>query len=97
MAREMRQQQQTLRTTLQETMDELRKEVADALQHLSQDVERMAHHAEAQTNRVVERLRNDLLETLGPRDHRLDQQRLLGELFVTLGKQLQEAGRGEPA
>ncbi len=97
LAREARQQQQTLRETLRETIDELRKEVAEALQHLSQDMERVAQHAEAHTNRAVERLRNELLHTLVPPDHSLEQQRLLGALFVTLGRQLQNASRGEPA
>jgi len=51
--------------------------------------------AEAQTSRTVERLRHELLETLFARDHTTVQRHMLGELLVTLGRQLQEAGEGE--
>src|SRR6266567_4583460 len=72
-----------------------RKEVAEALHRLSQDVERVAQHAEAQTSRAVERLRNELLEMLFARDRTTVQRHLLGELLVTLGRHLQEAGKEE--
>jgi DNA repair ATPase RecN len=93
MARE-HQHQATL-ATVRETTEELRKEVAEALHRLSQDVERVAQHAEAQTSRAVERLRNELLETLLARDRTTVQRHMLGELLVTLGKHLQEAGKEE--
>ena len=93
--REQQQQQQTTLTTLRETIEELQKEVAAALHRLSQDVDRVAQHAEAQTSRVVERLRNELLETLWERDNTTVPRHLLGELFITLGRHLQEAGKGE--
>lgn len=95
MAREQQQQQQTTLTTLRETVDELRKEVAEALHRLSHDVDRVAQHAEAQTNRALERLRNELLEALLERDHTTVKRHVLGELLITLGKQLQEASGGE--
>lgn len=97
MTRETQQQQHALQTNTRDTMDELRKEVAEALHHLSQDVERVGQRAEAHTNRAVERLRHELLETVLQRDHTQEQRQLLGELFVTLGKQLQSPGRGDRA
>ena len=93
MARE--QQQQTTLTTLRETVDELRKEVAEALHRLSYDVDRVAQHAESQTSRALERLRNELLEALLKRDHTTVKRHILGELFISLGKNLQEADGGE--
>ena len=69
MARDQHQQQQATLTTLHETVEELRQEGAEALQRLSYDVDRVAHHAEAQTSRALERLRNELLEALLKRDH----------------------------
>ncbi len=95
MAREHRHQHQATLITVRETTEELRKEVADALHHLSQDMERMAQHAEAQTSRAVERLRNELLETLFARDRTTVQRHMLGELLVTLGRHLQETGKEE--
>ena len=95
MAREQQQQQQTTLTTLSETVDELRKEVAEALHRLSYDVDRVAQHAEAQTSRALERLRNELLETLFERDHTTVKRHLLGKLLISLGKNLQEADEGE--
>ncbi len=95
MAREQQQQQQTMLTTLRETVDELRKEVAEALHRLSHDVDRVAQHAEAQTSRALERLRNELLEALLQRDQTTVKRHILGELFMSLGKHLQEAGGGE--
>lgn len=97
LARETRQQHQSLLTGMQEAIDELRQEVAEALQHLSQDVERVGQHAEAQTTRVVERVRHDLLETLLQRTPRQDPRQVLGELLVRLGKQLQDTERGASA
>ena len=95
MAREQQQQQQTTLTTLRETVDELRQEVAEALHRLSYDVDRVAQHAEAQTSRTLERLRNELLEALLKRDQTTVKRHILGELFMSLGKNLQEAGGGE--
>ena len=95
MAREQQQQQQTTLTTLRETVDELRKEVAEALHRLSHDVDRVAQHAEAQTSRALERLRNELLEALLKRDQTTVKRHILGELLMSLGKNLQEAGGGE--
>ena len=95
MARAHQHQHQATLATVRETTEELRKEVADALHRLSQDMERVAQHAEAQTSRAVERLRNELLKTLFERDDTTVQRHILGELLVTLGKQLQEADEGE--
>jgi hypothetical protein len=93
--REQQQQQQTTLATLRETVEELRKEVAEALHRLAQDVDRVAHQAEAQTSRAIERLRNELLEILLERDLTAVKRHLLGELFITLGKNLQEVSKGE--
>jgi hypothetical protein len=95
MAREHQHQHQATLATVRETTEELRQEVADALHRLSQDMERGAQHTEAQTSRTVERLRNELLKTLFERDDTTVQRHILGELLVTLGKQLQEADEGE--
>ena len=95
MAREHQHQHLTTLATGRETIEELRKEVAEALHRLSQDVDRVAQHAEAQTSRAVERLRNELLATLLERDRTTVQRHMLGELFITLGRHLQEAGKGE--
>jgi hypothetical protein len=95
MARAHQHQHQATLATVRETIEELRQEVADALQRLSQDMERVAQHAEAQTSRAVERLRNELLETLLARDRTTVQRHMLGELLVTLGKHLQETGKEE--
>jgi hypothetical protein len=88
-------QHQATLATVCETTEELRKEVAEALHHLSQDTERVAQHAEAQTSRAVEQLRNALLATLFERDCTTVQRHMLGELLVTLGRQLQEADKEE--
>ena len=95
MSRAHQHQHQATLATVREATEELRKEVADALHRLSQDMERVAQHAEAQTSRAVERLRNELLETLLARDRTTVQRHMLGELLVTLGKQLQETDTGE--
>src|SRR6266516_4080400 len=95
MVREHQHQHQATLATVRETTEELRKEVAEALHRLSQDVERVAQYAEAQTSRAVERLRNELLHTLFARDRTTVQRHLLGELLVTLGRHLQETGEGE--
>ena len=86
-------QHQATLATVREITEELRKEVAEALHRLSQDVERVAQYAEAQTSRAVERLRNELLETLFARDRTTVQRHMLGELLVTLGRHLQETGK----
>ena len=88
-------QHQATLATVRETTEELRKEVAEALHRLSQDMERVAQHAEAQTSRAVERLRNELMQTLFERDYTIVQRHLLGELLVTMGKHLQETETGE--
>ncbi|MBM3225608.1 MAG: hypothetical protein FJZ47_17665 [Candidatus Tectomicrobia bacterium] len=93
MTREQQQQHQALRATLRETMEELRKEVSEALHHLSQDVAHVAQQAEVQTGRALERLRNELLATLFAREHTAVPRQVLGELFIALGRQLQEAGK----
>ena len=95
MAREHQHQHQATLATVREITEELRKEVAEALHRLSQDVARVAQYAEAQTSRAVERLRNELLEMLFARDRTTVQRHLLGELLVTLGRHLQEAGKEE--
>jgi hypothetical protein len=95
MVREHQHQHQATLATVREATEELRKEVAEALHRLSQDMERVAQHAEAQTSRAVERLRNELLETLFARDRTTVQRHRLGELLVTLGKHLQEAEKEE--
>ena len=95
MTREHQHQHQATLATVRETTEELRQEVANALHRLSQDMERVAQHAEAQTSRTVERLRNELLKTLFERDDTTVQRHILGELLVTLGKQLQETDTGE--
>jgi hypothetical protein len=95
MAREHQHQHQATLGTVRETIDALRKEVADALHGLSQDTERVAQHAEAQTSRAVERLRNELLETLFERGCTTVQRHMLGALLVTLGRQLQETDKEE--
>ena len=95
MARAHQHQHQATLATVREATEELRKEVADALHRLSQDMERVAQHAEAQTSRAVERLRNELLETLLARDRTTVQRHMLGELLVTLGKHLQDTGKEE--
>ena len=95
MTREHQHQHQATLATVRETTEELRQEVADALHRLSQDMERVAQHAEAQTSRAVERLRNELLEMLLARDRTTVQRHMLGELLVTLGRHLQETDKGE--
>ena len=97
MAREQHQQQEATLTTLREAVEELRQEVAEALHRLSHDVDRVAQHAEAQTSRAIERLRHELLETLFERDHTTVTRHILGELLMSLGKNLQETGRGGEA
>src|SRR5436190_12212470 len=86
MAREHRHQHQATLAGVRETTEELRTEVAEALHRLSQDRERVAQHAEAQTSRAVEQLRNELLEMLFARDRTTVQRHMLGELLVTLGQ-----------
>ena len=83
---EQQRQQQTMLATLRETVEELTKQIAEALHRLSQDVDRVAQHAEAQTSRAIERLRNELLDTLLERDHTTVNRHLLGELFITSGE-----------
>ena len=94
-AREQQHQHQITLATLRENMEELQKEVAEALHRLSQDVDRVAQHAEAHTSRVVERLRNELLATLMERDNTTVPRHVLGELFMNLGRHLQDTDKGE--
>lgn len=95
MAHEHQHQHQATLATVRETTEALRQDVADALHRLSQDTERVAQHAEAQTSRAVEQLRNERLATLFERDCTIVQRHMLGELLVTLGRQLQEADKEE--
>jgi len=95
MVREQQKHQQTTLATWREAIEELRLEVSEALHRLSQDVDRVAQHAEAQTSRVVERLRDELLETILERDQTTVKRHILGQLLIALGKNLQEASRGE--
>ncbi|MGE3537724.1 MAG: hypothetical protein AB7N91_09835 [Candidatus Tectimicrobiota bacterium] len=92
LVREQRQQQQALLANLREAVEELRHEVGEALYRLSQDMERVAQQAEAQANRTMERLRNELLDLLLARDQTTVKRHMLGELLVTLGQQLHTTG-----
>lgn len=94
--REQQQQQQTTLTTLREALEEMRKEVSTALHYLSQDVDRTAQQAEAQTARALEKLRNEVLEMVSVRDHGAATRQLLGDVLITLGKQLQDTHEDEP-
>jgi hypothetical protein len=95
MTHEYKHQHQATLATVREAAEELRQEVANALHRLSQDMARVAQQAEAQTSRAVERLHNELLKTLFERDDTTVQRDMLGELLVTLGRQLQEAEKEE--
>jgi hypothetical protein len=87
---EQRQRQHSMALRLNETLDELRKEVAEALQRLSQDVDRAFRNSDVQTRSALDKLRDELLHLFSERDRGATPHRLLGELLVTLGKQLQE-------
>lgn len=89
--RDQQQQQQKTFATFNETVEELRKEISAALQHLSRDMDRASQVTEAHMDRALERLRKEMLEALLERDKTTVKNHLLGELFITLGKQLQGA------
>lgn len=89
--RDQQQQQQKTFATFNEAVEELRKEISEALQHLSRDMDRASQVAEAHMERALERLRKEMLDALLERDKITVKNHLLGELFITLGKQLQGA------
>jgi uncharacterized protein YgbK (DUF1537 family) len=89
--RDQQQQQQKTFATFNEAVEELRKEISEALQHLSHDMNRAAQVAEGQRERALERLRKEILDTVLEHDKSTVKNHLLGELFITLGKQLQGA------
>lgn len=87
---EQRHRQHTMAVMLNKTLDELRKDVSDALQRLSQDVDRAFRHSDVQTKSALDKLRDELLHIFFARDRSPTPQRLLGELLIKLGKQLQD-------
>ena len=88
---DQQQHKQKTFTTCNEAVEELRKEISEALQHLSRDMYRASQIAATHLDRALERLRKEMLEALLERDKTTVKNHLLGELFITLGKQLQGA------
>lgn len=87
---EQRHQQHAMAVRLNETLDVLRKEVSDALQRLSQDVDRALRYSEVQTQSTLDKLRHELPHIVAERGSAPEPQRFLGELLIKLGKQLQD-------
>lgn len=97
LVQERQQRHQAVLTNIREVTEELRNEIGEALHRLAQDVDRVAQQAETQTNRAMERLRNELLHSLLSRDKTTVKRHVLGELLTALGKQLQDGVEdGEP-
>jgi tetrahydrodipicolinate N-succinyltransferase len=91
LSREQHQQQKTTLATFNEALEEMRKEVSEALHRLAQDVDRTAQQSEAQARRTFEQLRNEVLDTLFERDRATVKSHMLGDLLIILGKHLQNS------
>ena len=87
---EYHQYHQTVSATLRETIEQMRKAFSDALRHATEDVDRALRQSEEQTKRAFEKLRDDVLHMLFERDQVTVKRQMLGELLMTLGKQLQK-------
>jgi len=94
---EYRQHQQTVSATLRETIEQMRKAFSDTLLHVTQDIEQALRQSEEQTRRALEKLRDDVRHMFFERDQRTVKRQTLGELLITLGKQLQKAAEEESA
>jgi hypothetical protein len=88
---------QTVSAMLRETCEQMRQAFSDALLHASEDVEQALRQAEEQTRRALEKLRDDLLRLLFEHDQAAVKRQMLGELLITLGKQLQKPAEDESA
>ena len=94
-AQEQRQQHQNMSAAVREMFEEMRKELSDALRRLSQDMDHTLRQSEAHNRQAIETLRDEMLRVLFERDRTSVKRERLGELLVTLGKQLQ-AGSEDP-
>ena len=65
--REQRQHHQTVSAAFREPLEEMRKELSDALYRLSQDVDRALRQSEAHNRRAIEKLQDEMLQALGER------------------------------
>lgn len=62
--REQQQHQQTTLAAFRETIEQIRREFAAALQHLSEDVTHALRQTEEQTRRALDNLRTEVLQLL---------------------------------
>jgi activator of 2-hydroxyglutaryl-CoA dehydratase len=88
---EQRQHYQAMSAAFREMLEEMRKELSDTLHRLSRDLEHALRRSEAHSQQAIEKLRDEMLLVLCERDQTTIKRHMLGELLVTLGKQLQTA------
>ena len=88
-AREQRQEHQNISAAVREMFEEMRKELSDALRRLSQDMDHTLRQSETHNRQAIETLRDEMLRVLFERERMIVKRERLGELLVTLGKQLQ--------
>lgn len=84
---------QTVSATLRETCEQMRQAFSDALLHATEDVEQAMRQSEEQTRRTLDKLRDDLLHMFFEHDQEAVKRQTLGELFITLGQQLQKPAK----
>jgi len=94
---EQRQQHQSMSALVRETFEEMRKQLADALQRLSQESDHALRQSEAHNRVALEKLRDEMLQSLLERDRTTVKRQMLGELLITLGKKLRAAAKDQDA
>jgi hypothetical protein len=87
--REQLQHYQAMSASFREMLEDMRKEFSDILRRLSRDLEHALRQSEAHSQQAIEKLRDEMLLVLCERDQTPIKRHMLGELLVTLGKQLQ--------
>lgn len=95
LSREVMHSQHATLATYRESLDEVRKEVSEALHRLLQDVDHMVQRTETHNSRALDRMRQELFGSLAERVGSGIPSHRLGELFIALGKQIQNASRDE--
>ena len=89
LAHEQQQHQKQTLALCRDAVDELRKEIAEALHRVTEDIDRLSQQIATQTERQLNTVRHEMHTLLRQREQATVTTTLLGELLITLGKQLQ--------
>jgi hypothetical protein len=93
LAREQQQHQKQTLVLCRDALDELRKEIAEALHRVTEDIDHLSQQMATQAERQLNIVRHEMHTLLRERDQATVTTTLLGELLITLGKQLQQSKR----